>query len=193
MAISDETDEQLIQKVAGADPQALEQLFDRYAPTVMGLGVNMLGDRQAAEDIVQETFWRVWRKSGTYRPQRGSCSSWLLRIARNLAIDRLRKNRSQPQTMADDAGQAFLEKQPDPGADVQLEVWTGLRHERVQQALAALPPEQRQVIELSYFNDLTRQEIAAQTGVPLGTVHTRARLALNKLRQALKGADLENE
>lgn len=182
-------DAQLLAQAARGDPRALELLYGRYAPAVTGLVLRITGDSAAAEDIVQETFWRAWRGAATFRPERGGVPGWLFGIARNLAIDLWRQRQARPPTAPADPGGLALDQLADPDADVVEATWASDRHAQVRAALSALPEAQRRVIELAYFKGLTRQEIATATGEPLGTVHTRARLALQKLREALQGLD----
>jgi len=178
-------DEQLMARVANGEAAALEALYDRYSPAAMGLALRITGDRATAEEVVQETFWRVWRKADAFRAQRGAFTSWMFSIVRNLSIDVLRRRRvSAP--AADREVEEAVEQVPDTTADVAESAWLGVKHRQVRAAIAALPAEQRRVIELAYFRGLTRQEIARATGEPLGTIHTRARLALQKLREALR-------
>jgi len=175
-------DEQLMSRVTQGDTAALERLYDRYSPAAMGLALKITGDRATAEEVVQETFWRVWRKAESFHIQRGAFTSWVFSIVRNLSIDSLRRRmRAQPIGEAEQS----VEQVPDPEADVAEAAWLGVKHQQVRAAIATLPVEQRHVIEMAYFSGMTRQEIAQATGEPLGTIHTRARLALQKLREAL--------
>jgi RNA polymerase sigma-70 factor (ECF subfamily) len=186
------SDETLAVQVSRGDSSALETLYDRYASTVLGILLRVVGDRAAAEDVLQETFWRVWRSAGTYQPQRGSFSAWLFRIARNLAIDAFRRRNGRPQPIADmDDGDSKIDQTPDPDMDVAEQAQALFKYKQVRSALASLPYVQRQVIEMAYFYGMTRQEIAEATGEALGTIHTRARLALQKLRQELATEEFE--
>lgn len=185
------SDEQLMTQVASGDTSALEALYDRYASGVMGLALKIVGDHALAEEVVQETFWRVWRSADTFRVQRGPFPGWLFGIARNLSIDLCRRRKVRPQPAFNNAEEDQIDRTPDPAADVAESAWTAVKHQQVRAALAALPSAQRQVIELAYFAGLTRQEIANMTGEPLGTIHTRARLALQKLYEALRGLGIE--
>jgi len=186
------SDETLAVQVSRGDSSALETLYDRYASTVLGISLRVVGDRAAAEDVLQETFWRVWRSAGTYQPQRGSFSAWLFRIARNLAIDAFRRRNGRPQPIADmDDGDSRIDQTPDPDMDVAEQAQALFKYKQVRSALATLPFVQRQVIELAYFYGMTRQEIAEATGEALGTIHTRARLALQKLREELAREEFE--
>jgi RNA polymerase sigma-70 factor (ECF subfamily) len=184
--------EQLMKRVANGDAAALESLYEQYASAVMGLAVKMLGDRAAAEEVVQETFWRVWRNAASFCEQQGAFSSWLFGVTRNLAIDSWRRRKARPQPIFDDAEERQLEYNLDPNADVSESAWTAIKHVQVHEALGALPPAQRQVVEMAFFWGMTRQEIAESMGVPLGTVHTRARLGLQKLREVLQEQGFED-
>jgi len=178
-AIDELEDAELMRRLAQGDQRALESLFDRYASAIMGLALRILGERELADEVVQETFWRAWSRSETYRAERGAPLSWLFGIAHHLAIDIARRSAS--------SRVEGLPAKPNPGDREAVEELTGaaLRREQVVAALADLAPEQRQVLELAYFGGLTHRQIAESTETPLGTVHTRARLALQKLRSAL--------
>jgi RNA polymerase sigma-70 factor (ECF subfamily) len=186
--ISDErvpTDERLLAQAAHGDADALEALYDRYAAAVMGLALKIIGDRAAAEEIVQETFWRVWRGADTFQAQRGSFAGWLFGIARNLTIDVCRRRKVRPRPAISEEEEQRIERQADPDVDVAQAAWAAIKHRQVRAAMSDLPQAQRRVIELAYFGGMTRQEIAQVTGEALGTIHTRARLALQKLRETL--------
>jgi RNA polymerase sigma-70 factor (ECF subfamily) len=188
-SLSDLSDEQLIGRVAAKDAAALEVLYDRYSSIVMGMAFRMLSDRTVADEVLQETFWRVWNKAGQYNMERGSLRSWLFTIAHNAGIDELRREKAE-RTLLDE-GQ--LERTKNGAPSVTAQVASGIERQQILAALEDLPPDQRQVIELAFFNGLTRQEIAAKVGVPLGTIHTRARLGLQKLRAALSAMGVEYE
>jgi RNA polymerase sigma-70 factor (ECF subfamily) len=185
-------DESLAIRVAGGNSAALEVLYDRYAAIVLGLALRIIGERASAEDVVQETFWRVWKGAETFQPQRGSFASWLFRIVRNLSIDVYRRRNVRPQGVpADDDGASILEQTPDLDMDVAAQTQSILENKQIRNALSSLPGVQRQVIEMAYFHGMTRQEIAEATGEALGTIHTRARLALQKLRDELERQKFE--
>lgn len=179
------SDENLMTQVTQNDSTALEMLYDRYAAAIMGVAYRVVYDRALAEEIVQETFWRVWQNRDTFEQQRGSFKSWLFGIARNLAIDVWRRHQVRPQVVQNEQDERQLERSPDTNPPVMETVDLNLQSQKVRDAMAVLPPEQQEVIELAYFGGLTRQEIAKETGNPLGTVHTRARLALKKLYDVL--------
>lgn len=186
------SDEVLASQVARGNSSALEALYDRYSATVLGLALRVVDDRAMAEDVLQETFWRVWKNADTFQSQRGSFSSWLFRIARNLAIDAYRRRNVRPQVMPEnEEGTSLLDRTPDPNMDVLEQAQAAQQNEQVHSALRSLSGVQRQVIELAYFYGMTRQEIAQATGEALGTIHTRARLALQKLREELERQKFE--
>jgi RNA polymerase sigma-70 factor, ECF subfamily len=188
----DAPDETLVTQVARGNPAALEVLYDRYASRVMGLSLKILGDPALAEDILQETFWRVWQSAATFQSQLGPFTGWLFRIARNLAIDAYRRRSVRPQAFVGANGSdPILDETPDPDMDVAEQAQSILQNKQVRKALDSLPDVQRQVIELAYFYGMTRQEIAEATGEALGTIHTRARLALQKLRGELERVKFE--
>jgi RNA polymerase sigma-70 factor (ECF subfamily) len=185
-------DEALAAEVARGGSDALEVLYDRYASTVLGVALKILGERSLAEDVLQETFWRVWKNAATYQPALGTFTSWLFRIARNLAVDLVRRQRVRPQALqGTELDGPALDEMPDPAMDVPAQAQALLAHRQIRKALAALPEAQRRVIEMAYFYGMTRQEIAEATGEALGTIHTRARLALQKLQQELAKEEFE--
>ena len=186
------SDEFLAARVARGDSAALEALYDRHAPAVLGVLLKVIGERAAAEDALQETFWRVWKSASTYESERGSFTGWVFRIARNLAIDAHRRMNVRPQALSNpDDIDALSDTTSDPDTDVVEQAQADFRNRQVRSALASLPSVQRQVIELAYFYGMTRQEIAEATGEALGTIHTRARLGLQKLREELEREEFE--
>ncbi|HJQ14725.1 MAG TPA: sigma-70 family RNA polymerase sigma factor [Anaerolineales bacterium] len=190
--LSDAPDETLVMQVARGNSAALEALYDRYASRVLGVSLKIIGDQTLAEDILQETFWRVWQSAATFQSQLGPFTGWLFRIARNLAIDAYRRRNVRPQAFTGANGSdPILEAMPDPDMDVAEQAQLSLQSQRMRKALDSLPGVQRQVIEMAYFYGMTRQEIAQATGEALGTIHTRARLALQKLRGELEREEFE--
>jgi RNA polymerase sigma-70 factor (ECF subfamily) len=173
----------LMQRIARGDQQALGQLYDRYGRLVYGLARSVVGDELAAEEITQDAFTRVWSRAGTYLPEQGRPLTWLMRIARNRAIDELRSRSSRPQARS----LSWLEEDlPDGGADLAEEAELSRRRREVAGAIAALPEEQRQVLAMAYFQAYTHREIAGILKQPLGTVKTRLRSAMKRLRAALE-------
>src|SRR5258706_13697348 len=159
------SDEILATQVARGESAALEALYDRHASIVLGIALKVIGDQGLAEDVLQETFWRVWRGASAFQPKRGSFTSWLFRVARNPAIDAYRRRNVRPQTTfgADDT-ESILDKTPDPDANVAEQTQALLKNQQVQKALTSLPQVQRQVIEMAYFYGMTRRVIAQTHG-----------------------------
>ncbi|BCX05242.1 MAG: DNA-directed RNA polymerase sigma-70 factor [Candidatus Roseilinea sp.] len=186
-SLSAVSDAELAARIARSDRDAFEQLYDRYAAKAFGLAIRLVGDRATAEDVVQEAFWRVWRSAKSYDPNRAGVSAWVLAIVHHCAVDELRRQRSRGATVELDAPESETQPLPDPSADTQDQVWANVQSEQVQAALAGLPEAQRAVIEMAYFGGYTRQEIAQRLNEPLGTIHTRARLGLIKLKALLAG------
>jgi len=166
--------------VAGKDPQALADLYDRYASVALALAGRILGDRSEAEDVLQVVFTRVWRDAARYDPTKGSPTSWILSWVRNGAIDRLRRREALQR-----ATLHSIDHAPAGHEEAHGHEHSGEDRERLKKAVASLPADQRQVIELAYFEGLSQTQIAQRLGEPLGTVKTRVRLGMNKLRQAL--------
>jgi RNA polymerase sigma-70 factor (ECF subfamily) len=186
-------DEQLMALVAAGDSTALETLYDRYAASLMGVVLRIVKERTIAEEIVQETFWRVWDKADGFDADRGKFSTWMYSIGRRLAIDYTRRQKIRPQAARSEAEEEIMLREPDADINVGETADLHFAQERVRAALTVLSPEQYEVIELAYFKGLTRQEIAQAIDTPLGTIHTRARLGLQKLRSALEAAGMRHE
>jgi RNA polymerase sigma-70 factor, ECF subfamily len=178
---SSPSDGSLLQRVAGHDRAAFEELYRRYARPVYGLALRRLGDRDRAEDAVQETFAAVWRSARSYRPDRGAGGPWLFAVARNAIVDRLRA-RSDP--VADPPDAPSGEAGPDERVESGWVAW------RVHRALDELPEQERAVIELAYWSGLSQSEVATFLNVPLGTVKTRTRSGLGRLARLLEDEDL---
>jgi RNA polymerase sigma-70 factor (ECF subfamily) len=172
------TDGELIARVGEGDRSAFEILYRRYARPVFALALRRLGDRGRAEDAVQETFTSVWRSAGSYRQERGPGAPWLYAVARNAIVDR-RRSRSEPPTEVPDT--PSTEAEPAERAEASWTAW------RVHRALAELPENERTVLELAYWSELSQSEIAEFLDIPLGTVKTRTRTALARLADALEG------
>jgi RNA polymerase sigma-70 factor (ECF subfamily) len=168
---------------------ALERLYDRYAALVFSVSLRVLYDRQLAEDVTQEVFLRLWRRPQSYDPARGRLLSWLMSVTRNRAIDERRRLTRRTRSEEPHEPPVEAPREPDVRDDPQVALALSELRRTVRAALGGLPPAQREVIELGYFGGLTQTEIAARTGVPLGTVKTRVRLALRKLREALGDFD----
>ncbi len=187
------SDEVLVEQVAASNSLALECLYDRYARPIYGLALKMLNNSELAEDVVQEVFWRVWRRGATFQAGQGKFTSWLFGIAHNLCIDELRRQRSRPTPvyLASDATicDTLSDGQPEPA----LVSWQAERRRIILAALQELPNDQRQVVELAYFGGLSQREIAEQLNDPLGTVKTRIRLGLQKIKHVLQTQGISHE
>jgi RNA polymerase sigma-70 factor (ECF subfamily) len=172
-------------RAAAGDGAALAALYDRHARLVYSLALRIIGNEADAEDVVQEVFAQVWRQAGRYDAMRGSVEAWFLTMARTRAIDRLRAHRARP-----DSGAGLPTSSELPAVIVDpADALTAARDaERVRDALHELPLLQRLAIELAYFEGLTQSEIADRLEQPLGTVKTRIRLGLLKLRAALSSS-----
>ena len=181
MAISlTQADADVIPLLAAGDTRAIESLYDRYSRLAFGLAFKMLNDRMAAEDVVQEAFVALWRHSRSFDPDRGQVRSWLLRIVRNRAIDRIRGGGTHRET-------TNIDDVDVPVADTAWDhVSADADRTQVRTLLSQLPSNQRRAIELSYFGGLSQPEVALTMQVPLGTVKSRQRLGLEKMRQALE-------
>ena len=180
------TDEELIADLGRGDAEALGLLYDRYRRLAMAVAYRILDDASAAEDCLQDAFVQVWRNHASYHPERGSVKSWLLTIVRNASIDRHRgkEGRARLDRPIDEVDY-LLGEDDDPHA----QAVEALQSEQIKAAIDQLPQEQRDAINLAFFNGLTHQEIAERTGVPLGTVKGRMRLGLRKMRQQLIDAE----
>jgi RNA polymerase sigma-70 factor (ECF subfamily) len=175
------SDGQLLQRIANRDRPAFELLYARYARAVYGLALRRLGDRDRAEEAVQETFASVWRSAASYRADRGAGASWLYAVARNAIIDRFRLRGEPvaeiPETPSADDG-------PAETAESDWVAW------RVHRAVEELPPAEREVLELAYWSGLSQSEVASFLNIPIGTVKTRTRSGLHRLADALEGEEL---
>lgn len=181
---SNAEDVALIRRMCDADETALGALYDRWVRSLYSLVFHLLKDADEAEDVVEETFWKAWRKASLYEPSRGAVSTWLLTIGRRRALDRLRaKSRRREEPLTREGG--TVADMPAPGLDPSQAAEGSERRMHVLAALRQLPEEQREVLELGYFQGLSQTEIADATGQPLGTVKTRMRLAMQKLKEPL--------
>jgi RNA polymerase sigma-70 factor, ECF subfamily len=179
-----DVDARLAERIRAGQAAALGELYDRHASTALATAMRVVGSREEAEDVVHEAFVAVWRKIDRFDAERGALRAWLMTVVRNRAIDRVRARR--PRIDLDDADErSLLRTGPNPTWEAAL---ARASASDIQAALAALPDEQRQAIELAYFEGYTYREVAELTGVPPGTANGRLRLALAKLREALQGS-----
>ncbi len=180
------TDEELVRLVKGRDERAFEALYAKYCDIVYSVSLRVLADPVLAQDVAQEVFLRFWRMPDSYDATRGRFMNWLLSVTRNRAVDEVRSRSRRRQREI--APSVMPEDPPDVHADDPLQnAQLAAERSAVRQALRALPEEQRTALELAYFGGLTQLEIAAMLNQPLGTVKTRTRLAMKKLRFALAG------
>ena len=181
-------DEELMDRLGDRDLDAFEALYDRYADLVYSVSLRVVGDTHVAQDVTQDVFLRVWRRPEQFDVGRGKLVTWLLSVARNRSIDERRshgrrlRHEALPSTTEEEEVIPSADDLDDPA------LATVLSDERraVRSALTVLPPEQRLAIQLAYFGGLTQQEIANKLGQPLGTVKTRIRLGMQKMRGALE-------
>ena len=177
-------DERLIRLIVQSQEQALAQLYERYHRLVFSLALAIVNDRATAEEITLDVFMRVWQKADTYRADQAKVSTWLTHIARHHAIDVLRRRAARLDESAlhwEDTVHHAQSSHPDPQESAEI----SLRRERIHAALAQLPAEQKQALTLAYFGGFTQSQIAEILAQPLGTIKTRLRLAMQKLRQLL--------
>ena len=175
----------LAQRIRSGDRSALGELYDRYASLALATALRVVADRQLAEDLVHDAFVATWQKIDRFDPARGNLRAWLLTIVRNRALDQVRGVRVSIEVGAAD-DQALLRTSANPTWEAAIARRSA---SELRSALEELPPEQREAIDLAYFGGRTYREIAVLTGVPLGTANGRLRLALAKLRDALRMTD----
>jgi len=171
-------DDSLVERVVKGEQQALLALYDRHASRVYAVALRILGDAMSAEEVTQDVFLKLWSRARSYLSSRGAFATWLLTIARNAALDRLRLERRRPAISDDAEPDEVWQDIPDESSSSEEARWRSLYF-----AVQALPPEQRQVIELAYYQGLSHSQIAEHLGWPVGTVKTRLRLGMEQLRQ----------
>ncbi|MGH9774109.1 MAG: RNA polymerase sigma factor [Candidatus Acidiferrales bacterium] len=172
-------DERLMRQVAAGNETAFAEIYDRYSGLVFSVASRVLRDAGAAEEVLQDVFYQLWRKAADFNPARGSLAGWLLVAARNRAISRLR--RREPT-----AGEELFEADAMMPPSLESGAMQQQLMRRVRRAMEGLPVTQRVAIELAYFEGMTHSEIAEKTGEPLGTVKTRLRSAMETLKQAMQ-------
>ncbi|MGD9889779.1 MAG: RNA polymerase sigma factor [Dehalococcoidia bacterium] len=175
------TDETLLDRVAARDLDALDRLYERHGRAAFSIAYSIVGSVEAAEDVVQDAFLTIWRRAGTYVPSRGNARTWMLTVTRHRAIDIVRARAARPSGVSLDIAGALAAQDGDPAAEAMRRI----EATSVRAALDVLPSAQRQVIDLAFFSGLSYPEIAERIGLPLGTVKSRIRLALERLRLVL--------
>ncbi len=175
-------DPSVVKRIAEGDESALATLYDRWSQVVYSLVAHLLKDADGAEDVVEETFWQVWQRASSYDASRGTVRTWILTIGRSRALDRLRSRKRSREDVTTD-----LSLIRDPGSDPSQDAEGAERSRMVYDALTQLPEDQRRALELAYFRGLSQSEIAEFLGEPLGTIKTRMRLGMQKLRDKLVG------
>jgi RNA polymerase sigma-70 factor (ECF subfamily) len=190
---ADAADVALVGRVASGDDDALGAIYDRYGGAVYSLALRIVRDGATAEEVTQEVFVRLWRAAASFDPAKGKVSTWLLRIAHNLALNEIRRQKSRPQSAPnfewDVDGAALADT--DSGGDPAAMAWLRERSELVRRALADLPEAQRRAIELAFFGGLSQSEVATALGEPLGTVKSRIRVGMARLRELLIAAGID--
>jgi RNA polymerase sigma-70 factor (ECF subfamily) len=187
--MTEQEDRALVAAIVRRQQEALERLYEKYQVVVYHLAFRILNSRESAEEVVYEVFWQIWREAERYDAQRGSVGAWLATLARSRAIDALRSRRGNLATGDDIAERPVRDPADDPEEGASL----AQRAQLVRHALDSLPADQRAALELSFFGGLTHMEIAERLAEPLGTVKTRIRTAMLRLRERLRpllGGDL---
>jgi RNA polymerase sigma-70 factor, ECF subfamily len=177
-----EADRDALARMAGGDHDALARLYDRHARLLYSLALRIVRRPSDAEDVIQDVFAQVWRQAGRYDAGRGTVAGWLVMLTRSRALDRLRRDRVEPPAADVESASADV---VDPGMMADLRLVTAEQAARVRAALEALPDAQRVPIELAYYEGLSQSAIATRLDTPLGTIKTRMRQALLRLRDAL--------
>ncbi|HWV24794.1 MAG TPA: sigma-70 family RNA polymerase sigma factor [Thermomicrobiales bacterium] len=185
-------DADLVRAMATGNTHAMAELYDRYSRPVFSFALRLLEDRHHAEELLQEVFFRAWRQGDKFSDRRGSFISWLLSITHNMAIDEIRKQNRRPKRVGSDDPVMLLNSLEDDAPAVEDQAVQATIHAQVRNAMDALPEPQRMAIELAYFQGMTQREIAEIQGEPLGTIKTRLRLGVRKLREHLADQGVEN-
>ena len=172
-----------VRRCAEGDQQAISALYDESSRYVYGLALRILHDTADAEEITIDVFSQVWRSAGTFAAQRGSVLSWIVMLVRSRSIDRLRSSSARIRRKEENLDTQFSLQ--DEAANPEESTALSEERKRIQKALDQLPAEQRQLLELAYFNGLSHSELASRLGQPLGTVKTRIRMGMTTLREIL--------
>lgn len=178
-------DHQLMERISSQEKPALDALYGRYMSPVYSLAMFMLKQQALAEEVTQDIFLNIWLKAGSFKPDRGQPKAWIMSVAHHKIVDVIRSRR-RAIVMTEPADFEVLEQLPAGGASTEQQVEQNLERERIMKALATLPEPQREVITLAYFEGYSQSEMADRLNQPLGTVKTRVRLAMQKLRVVLQ-------
>ena len=183
-------DHQLIRRISEVDKDALEALYNRYRTPVYSLAMYMLKQPALAEEVTQDIFLNIWLKAGSFNSERGQPKGWIMSVAHHKVVDLIRSRR-RTIVNTDPADYETLDLLPDSGASTEAQVEQNLERERIMRALATIPEPQREVIMLAYFGGFSQSEMAERLDQPLGTIKTRVRLAMQKLRTVLENDGYE--
>jgi RNA polymerase sigma-70 factor (ECF subfamily) len=178
-------DRQLLRRIVDKDKDALDLLYSRYVTPIYSMALHMLKQPPLAEEVTQDVFLNIWLKASSFNAERGQPRSWIMSVTHHRVVDVIRSRR-RTTTMTDPEGYETLERLPSGGASVESQVQQNLDRERIMKALTTLPTNQREVILLAYFEGYSQSEMAEFLSEPLGTIKTRVRLAMQKLRAALQ-------
>ena len=186
-SLDDARDREMVRRVVAGDESAFRDLFRGYGPMAKALAMRVVRQAHLAEEIVQEAFLALWREPGSYQEDRGSVRSWLLAAVHHRAVDTVRREESQRRRTQ--AAAPDVVDLPDVGQQVVEETYAARSRQRVREALQEIPEEQRRVLDLMYFQGKTQSTIASELSLPLGTVKSRALLAMRRLRAMLAEED----
>ncbi|TMK14544.1 MAG: sigma-70 family RNA polymerase sigma factor [Actinobacteria bacterium] len=181
-------DRQLVRRIEGGDEEAFRSLFASYAPVAMALAVRVVRQTQLAEEIVQEAFLTLWRDPGVFDERRGSVKAWLMTMVHHRAVDVVRREEAQRRRSHEMVARIHEETE-DPTEAVVEAVAAPAERDAIRTALRSLPDDQREVLQLMYFDGLSQSQIAQKTGAPLGTVKSRALLGMRRMRSMVERPD----
>lgn len=184
----DITDEQVMKMIQAREPDAIGMLHDRYASTLKALIMRVLHNDAESEDMLQEIFLEIWDRAASYDPQKGKALGWIITLTRRRSIDRLRKREAYGR-MEERLLEETQRRPNDFVAHVEEDVAHAEMREHLNRVMATLPVAQREVIEFAFYKGMSQREIAAKTGIPLGTIKTRIELAMKKITEALRGME----
>lgn len=185
-------EQRIVARVKSGDFTAIEELYERYSRQAFGLALKILNSSESAEDAVQDAFLRFWKQPDNFDPERGRFATWLLSVVHNLCIDQIRRRRLNVVSLDQEETQERLNYLADDRFSLEEEVWLKIQRKTIEQAMSQLPEEQRGMIELAFFKGLTHNEIALKTSQPLGTVKSRIRQGLLKLKSLMQDVEAES-